>query len=214
MSLCPLCSTQADFFYHHSKQGRSFQLCGNCLLVFQEGGLPSSDEERSRYELHNNSPADSGYRKWLESFIRKAVVPYYQTGNILDFGSGPRPVLSEILEQMGYPVSSYDPYFSPCWPGEGPFSLILLCEVLEHVYDPVKAFRRLVSAAAGDARLVVRTEFLPSFRAEDFGTWWYKEDITHVRFYSELSLRTLGEKSGWELEREDGSSQAVFRLKK
>jgi hypothetical protein len=213
-SLCPLCGSRGEPFSHHRKQSRSFSLCASCGLVFQDGGLPTQEEERSRYELHNNSPDDPGYRKWLESFVRKAVVPRYSSGRILDFGSGPRPVLSEILEEKGYPVSSYDPFFSPCWPEDGPFSLILLCEVLEHVYEPVQAFRSLAAAAAADARLAVRTEFLPSSDPEVFAPWWYKEDITHVRFYSPSSLRILGERSGWLLEEDDGSSLAVFRLEK
>ena len=210
MSACPLCGFASKPFYHHKKQNRSFRICKGCALVFQDGELPSAEDERSRYELHNNDPDDPGYRKWLESFVRKAVVPHYESGHILDFGSGPRPVLTEILEEKGYPVFSYDPFFSPRWPEEGPFSLILLCEVLEHIYDPVDAFATLAESAEPGARLVVRTEFLKSTEPGLFSSWWYKEDITHVRFYSPSSLASLGERSGWSLEDHDNSSLAVF----
>ncbi len=213
MSLCPLCRSQAERFFIHKKQKRRFSRCLNCELVFQDGDLLSAEEERSRYELHNNSPDDEGYKGWLESFIRQAVIPYYRSGRILDFGSGPRPVLSDILMEKGYPVLSYDPFFSPSWPEGESCSLILLCEVLEHIFDPVKAFRLLSRIAAPDARLAVRTEFLSLPTSESFGKWWYKEDMTHVRFYNESSLRKLAEKSGWELVHQDGRSLAVFRLK-
>ena len=34
---------------------------------------------------------------------------------------------------------------------------------------------------------------------ENFKKWWYKEDTTHVSFYSEKSLQKCGERVGLEL---------------
>ncbi|MBF9015699.1 MULTISPECIES: class I SAM-dependent methyltransferase [unclassified Oceanispirochaeta] len=219
--ICPVCSGGGKFFYKTGKKGRSesevkrfFFLCPSCSLVFQSIlSLPRPDEELARYELHRNDKEDEGYRNWLGSFIKSSVVPWYHEGNILDFGSGPRPVLTELLESEGYPVFSYDPFFAPRWPDpdEGPFSLILLCEVLEHIHDPLKEFKRLNDLAADGAVLSLKTQFLPSVDSVDFKGWWYKEDPTHIRFYNSESLRVLGAQSGWDLVREDGKSLAVYK---
>lgn len=210
--ICPICSAGGNFFYKIMKKSRTFFLCPSCNLVFQTvESLPGADEELARYELHRNDEEDEGYRKWLGSFIKSSVIPWYNDGSILDFGSGPRPVLSEILESEGYPVFSYDPFFAPRWPDEGNFSLILLCEVLEHIHDPLKEFRRLGSVAADGAILSLKTQFLPSSNSDDFKGWWYKEDTTHIRFYSPESLKVLGEKSGWDLMNQDGKSLAIYK---
>ncbi|MDC7241143.1 MAG: class I SAM-dependent methyltransferase [Spirochaetales bacterium] len=211
--ICPLCSEPAGPFYEITRKTggfRSFSHCPSCSFVFQDR-LPEEEEERERYELHRNNPEDKGYINWLESFVKSAVLPWYESGQILDYGSGPRPVLTELLSARGYSVSSYDPYFAPSWPEEGPFSLILLCEVLEHINDPVSDFRRLYDAADEGAVLSVMTQFLPSNSRDDFKGWWYKEDPTHIRFFTPLSLKILGEKSGWELISENKKSLAVFR---
>lgn len=209
---CPLCSTGGNYFYQVMEKGRTFFLCPSCKLVFQSvESLPGADEERSRYELHRNDKEDEGYRNWLGSFIKSSVIPWYKNGDILDFGSGPRPVLTEILESKGYSVFSYDPFFAPLWPEQRAFSLILLCEVLEHIHDPLKEFRRLGAVAADGAVLSLKTQFLPSLNPHDFKGWWYKEDTTHIRFYSPESLKALGENSGWDLMSQDGKSLAIYK---
>ncbi|MDA3956418.1 class I SAM-dependent methyltransferase [Oceanispirochaeta sp.] len=216
-SLCPICSVPGSPYYQISHKNRPFLLCLECTLIYQEEmTLPSAEEERTRYELHRNDPADEGYRKWLHSFIHSSVLPWYKDGRILDFGSGPHPVLSDLLKEQGYPVVSYDPFFAPQWPGEHDFSLILLCEVLEHISNPLSSFRKLCSLASEGTVLSLKTQFLTfsvfdSEGGKDFEQWWYKEDPTHIRFYNPRSLRILGERSGWELVSEDGSSLAVYK---
>ena len=216
-SPCPLCNEPSGLFHSFQRKTggeRSFSLCRHCSFVFQnEATLPGAGEERERYELHRNDPDDKGYLNWLEGFVKAAVTPWYTGGRILDYGSGPRPVLSELLSSRGLPVSSYDPYFAPLWPEDGPFSMILLCEVLEHVHNPLNDFRRLCSSAGEGAVLSVMTQFLPSLDAGDFKSWWYKEDPTHIRFFTPESLEMLGEKTGWRLISENSKSIAVFRKK-
>jgi hypothetical protein len=196
---------------------RDFLICPECSLLYQDArSLPSPLEEQSRYELHRNDPEDKGYIKWLQSFILSSVTPWYKGGRILDFGSGPRCVLSDLLKEKGFPVVSYDPFFAPQWPKEKDFSLILLCEVLEHINDPVYAFRRLHSLASKGSLLSLKTQFLTTDPLDpesvtSFKKWWYKEDPTHIRFYNPRSLKILGEQSGWELISQDGTSLAVYK---
>lgn len=209
---CPLCSSRSDFFYHSSKQNRTFYLCPDCSLVFQENSsLPDKSEEKARYDLHHNSEKDPGYISWLERFISQGMDPWFSGGTVLDFGSGPRPVLTEILKRKGLDVCSYDKYFAPHWPTGRNFTFIILSEVLEHLADPVAEFRKIATLAEKDARIVLQSAFLRIIEKNWFASWWYKEDITHIRFYSAVSLRMLGIKSGWTLEYQDGRSLAVYK---
>ena len=211
-SLCPLCGSRGEHFYYYSRQKRDFYLCPLCRLLYQEtSSLPDEEEERARYSLHRNSEEDKGYVEWLERFISRAVLPWFRGGSILDFGSGPEPVLSRLLAGQGRDVYSYDKYFSPSWPGDRTFSFVILSEVLEHLADPLKEFRRIASLTEKNGRIVLQTSFLRFFNKEWFGSWWYKEDVTHIRFYSASSLIMLGQQSGWTLEYQDGRSIAVFK---
>ncbi|OQY35446.1 MAG: hypothetical protein B6241_00660 [Spirochaetaceae bacterium 4572_59] len=209
---CPLCSSRSDHFYHNSKQNRNFYLCPDCSLIFQgRASLPDELEEKARYELHHNSGGDQGYISWLERFISEGMDPWYSGGAVLDFGSGPRPVLTDMLKRKGLDVCSYDKYFSPTWPEGRTFSCILLSEVLEHLVDPLSEFRKIASLSETGAKIILQSAFLQNYDKKCFGSWWYKEDVTHIRFYSASSLQMLGLKSGWNLEYQDGRSLAVFR---
>ncbi len=57
------------------------------------------DEERAEYDLHENSIEDMGYVNYLDNFLIKAVDPYINEGQALDFGCGPEPVLAELLKR-------------------------------------------------------------------------------------------------------------------
>lgn len=209
---CPLCSSQGNEFYRLEKKKRFFYSCSNCSLIFQSRETCLSEEdEKARYEQHENTLENAGYRQWLESFIQDAFLPWYKEGNILDFGSGPSPALTELLKEQSYPVFSYDPYFSPVWPADHPYHMFLVCEVLEHIKDPLKEFRKLYDQAAEDGILSLKTQFLPNFERESFRGWWYKEDPTHICFYSPRSLKVLGELSGWNLIFHDQKSLAIYK---
>ncbi len=214
MGECPVCQGRGSSFLQD--RGRIFLRCPDCCLVFQQSNtLPSAGEERARYEAHHNDPVQEGYRKWLESFAGKALDAWDGQGHILDFGSGPRPVLADLLREQGYRVFHYDPFFAPLWPEEGqPFSLILLCEVLEHVARPVETLKALGKQACPKALMAVQTLFLPRGEGNEeagaFARWWYRQDITHIRFYSPPSLKALAEAGGWKLVKEDKSSFALF----
>ncbi|MDP6959818.1 MAG: class I SAM-dependent methyltransferase, partial [Planctomycetota bacterium] len=59
----------------------------------------------------------------------------------LDFGSGPGPTLSLLMEESGYEVTLFDPFFAPdrsvlqvC------YDFISCSETAEHFSDPRKEF--------------------------------------------------------------------------
>lgn len=191
----------------------SYFRCPRCSYVYLDRNLLAApEEEKARYLLHRNDPADPGYRSWLEDFIRKAVLPFAPPGGrILDFGSGPVPALARLLSDRGYRVSVYDPYFAPDRTSRaGPFDLISLHEVAEHLARPYFELSRLARALAPGGRLAIRTRFAPEDPGE-FRTWWYREDPTHVGFFGSRTLAALATRLGMAVELDDGRETLVLR---
>ena len=81
------------------------------LLQDENNGFFSENEEKKRYEQHNNSLEEPGYVNMFENLIELHVRPLKNVKNILDFGSGPYPVLKILLERKNYQVDIFDPFF-------------------------------------------------------------------------------------------------------
>ncbi len=171
----------------------SYSRCRDCGYIgLDPARFPSRDEEEQRYLLHRNSPLDSGYVAYLQRFIDIALLPYVDPGAyILDFGSGPSPVLSSMIQSSGLECDSYDPIFMPgvLW-RDAIYDAIVLHEVVEHLHDPGQALPGLIPCLKPGGIIAIRTRFPP---VEDgaFLAWWYRMDPTHVGFFTLASLEKL-----------------------
>ncbi|TVR74165.1 MAG: class I SAM-dependent methyltransferase [Spirochaetaceae bacterium] len=176
---------------------RTYRRCPGCLATFLiPEQLPSPEEERRRYDQHNNSLADARY----VSFLRRLADPVLEKAGRadhgplrgLDFGSGPEPVLAEIIRAQGHAVACYDPFYAPdptLLASAGRYDFITCCEVAEHLHDPAGEFERLAKLLRPGGILGIMTEF--QTEDERFARWYYREDRTHVVFYREETLRKL-----------------------
>jgi SAM-dependent methyltransferase len=174
-------------------RGASYFRCPACGFVrLDDARVLSRDAEEARYRLHRNGLADAGYRTYLETFLDRAAAPYTSQGaRILDFGSGPEPSLATLLRDRGYDVSIYDPHFAPARrPLRGPFDLIILHEVIEHLARPHTTLARLVRRLSPGGSLAIRTRFAPEEPAV-FARWWYREDPTHRSFLARSTFAAL-----------------------
>ena len=197
---CPLCGGSAASF--GVKTGSSiigYRRCEGCGFI----GMEPSDrlspaEEKARYLLHRNDAANRGYSDFLRAFIDKALAPFKKPGaRILDFGSGPIPVLAEMTAGMGYRCDRYDPFFARTRSWEDRFyEAILLHEVAEHLREPGKVLSTLAGRVARGGILAIRTRFQPE-AAEDFQNWWYRMDRTHVGFFTPSCLVKFFESRGF-----------------
>ena len=60
------------------------------------------------------APMIARYREFLSRLEHPPNVPKLPAAaEGLDFGSGPGPTLSVMLEEQGYRMSLYDPFFAP-----------------------------------------------------------------------------------------------------
>lgn len=206
---CLICSSPVRSI--KDKKGKIYHICENCGFTSLDPMFClSPSEEKGRYELHNNNPDDPGYRKWLSTFADQAVIPYAEPqSRILDFGSGPEPLLASILEDRGYQVAIYDKYFSD-HPVEGLFHMITMTEVLEHIANPCDVLKRLKVKLEPRGYLSIKTSFRPAGDG-DFLGWWYRQDSTHISFFTERSLRILADSLSLHVELCDGKSLLVLR---
>lgn len=204
--ICPLCSSTEADLYDRDKF-RSFYQCKACSLVFvPRSELISPDQEKNRYEAHENNEEDPGYRSYLAK-VADSISKNLSTGmKGLDFGSGRTKLLAELI---GGEIDSYDVFFHP---DEGlklkTYDFIILSEVIEHLREPALEIQNLKKMLNRNGILFVKTKILP---AKDFSSWFYKRDITHVQFFSENSFKFLCEKYGFSTAEKIGEDLFLFR---
>jgi hypothetical protein len=196
--MCPLCHSQS---IHHlaTIDAKPYWQCDICDLAFlsPEHHL-SPDAELAQYLLHENSPDDPRYRAFL-SRLTDYLVPNLSLGaEGLDYGAGPGPTLSVMLEEQGFHMNIYDPYFAPNTDVlNRTYHFIVSTETFEHFYYPAKEFLRFNQLLRYGGWLGVMTEMLES--EADFADWWYHREPTHVCFYKRETMAWIARRYAWEV---------------
>ena len=112
-----------------------------------------------------------------------------------------------MLEEQGHSVELYDKYYTNDHSVfDKEFDFITLTEVLEHLYDPIFELERLTSILKPKGVLAIMTQTLT--QDVDFKTWYYKNDPSHIGFFSQKSLEFLA--SHLELSMKQHSDRVIF----
>ena len=210
----------SQFFLKNTGYGHCTE-CGGYFLL-PEFRL-TTDEQKKRYLKHNNTMQNEGYVNFLRSFIEPVLCfckeSYHSAGSekqsddsmknmikrIFDYGSGPEPVLVELLEtyrkqgvlSKDCEIRGWDPFFAAETKFfEGGADLVTCLEVAEHFESPDEDFAKLSSCVKPEGILAVGTMLAPPGGEEAFKNWWYRSDGTHVSFYTENSLRSVASRHG------------------
>ena len=180
---CPLCFSRETELYH-TDQDRDYLLCPQCSLVFvpPKFHLPP-EEEKARYDLHQNDPSQLGYRRFLSRLMDPLTDRVHPPARGLDFGSGPGPTLSVMLEDKGYDMTIFDKYYAH-EPGrlQATYDFITCTEVVEHLPSPKKTFDLFQAMLRPGGWLGVMTKL--THNAKRFANWHYIQDPTHICFFS------------------------------
>ena len=212
--VCSLCGSTGIQEFRTLSDEVLYRRCVKCSTISRHPDFRlTPEEERARYLLHNNSPSNKGYVRWIQRFHDFIFrLPLEPGSRILDFGSGPEAVMSGMMEDMGYQVFQEDPYFAPGKP-EGLFSLITSLEVFEHLSEPFQILLSLAGRSAGNGRLCISTEFLPpDFSPDTFDSWYYRRDSSHIMFYTRQGLVDAAVEAGFTEEYSDGVRYLSLRL--
>jgi hypothetical protein len=184
---CPLCDS-AGSHELFSDDIRSYRHCEKCGLIF----VPVSEHvsckaEKERYDLHRNNPGHEGYVRFLNELVSVIAEQYPLRCRILDYGSGKEAVLTRLLKERGYDSTAYDPLYGIGKHAlDDTYDMVVLCEVLEHLRGLRKELANIKKAAGRTGKILIRTQSYPSL--ENFSGWWYKNDITHVNFFSRQAI--------------------------
>jgi hypothetical protein len=183
-------ASEGNPFYRDS---REYFRCPVCALVFV---LPyqflSPEEEKSVYALHENSDDDPGYRRFLSRLFDPVFQLLAPNSYGLDFGSGPGPTLSVMFQEAGHSMEIYDPFFAPeIKLLEQQYDFIVASEVVEHLHYPREELDRLWSCLKPNGLLGIMTKRV--IDQDAFSQWHYKNDPTHVCFFSTETFRWLSD---------------------
>ncbi|PLX08143.1 MAG: hypothetical protein C0596_07540 [Marinilabiliales bacterium] len=207
--ICTLCKSPDTYLFENVNE-RDYHKCNSCDLVFLDPKhFLDTDEEKSRYNFHQNNIEDKGYIEFLNRVIQPAKEFISKDDIGLDFGCGPNPVLAQMIEKDGNKCDYYDPIFFPEIRKED-YNFIFATECFEHFYNPKKELNTIVSLLKLGGVLSVMTELNLKFL--DFANWYYIKDPTHVCFYSENTVEFICKTFGFENIFSD--KNRVFVLKK
>jgi SAM-dependent methyltransferase len=196
---CPLCGDE-DICEFHCDRRRSYLRCADCALVFvPPGQWPDRDRERAEYDLHRNVTGDAGYEAFLMRLAEPLMRRLAPGARGLDFGCGPGPALAAMLRRRGYEVSLYDVFYQPDESAlADEYDFICATEVVEHLHRPGPELQRLWSLLLPGGWMGIMTKLVLDQRA--FADWHYKNDPTHVCFFSAQTWRWWARRQGARVE--------------
>lgn len=169
--------------------------CRSCDLLQKTSELfLEASDEKSRYETHNNDLEDPQYLAYLDKLFSRLKPFLSSPCSALDYGCGPTRGLAELVKNSddheSTDVVSYDPFFYPSLP-EGLHDLIFASECFEHFYDPLAELEKMVGLLSDGGILGISTRLSDH---ENFKTWWYAKDPTHVIFFSKRTFQWISSK--------------------
>jgi len=186
---CPLCSTPGKPFFNEE-----WLACPRCKGLFRPpSDYPAKNDERERYEEHDNDVHDERYQAFVSPIVKQVLTRHEPSEKGLDFGSGTAPVITHLLRQQGYSMVCYDPFFANL-PEllERRYDYIVCCEVIEHFHDPGAEFARLKDLLGPGGHLYCMT--MLHHDGIDFQNWHYRRDPTHVFIYREETIQWMADR--------------------
>lgn len=195
---CPLCADMVAPGCFYSDRYRDYYRCSRCHLIHvPPAQRPSPETERAEYDKHQNLPDDERYRNFLNRLFMPLNDRLRPASHGLDFGSGPGPTLSLMFEEAGHRVSLYDPFYAPQRDTLArQYDFITASEVVEHFHAPATEFALLWSILKPGGWLGVMTKL--ALNRDAFSRWHYKNDCTHVCFFSSKTMAWLA--AQWRVE--------------
>ncbi|CAA6816578.1 MAG: Putative methyltransferase associated with DUF414 [uncultured Sulfurovum sp.] len=212
MHFCKICGT-AGTSIEDEKKGLTYHRCGSCGFVsLDDKYMVDEVKEKKQYDAHNNGFENEGYVQMFEDFIDLSITPYISTMNTaLEFGSGPGPVLSKLLEDRGLEVDIYDLYYSPLKVYETKkYDLITSTEVFEHLQKPLEVLELLGEHTNDNGYIVLMTKFPPK-DDKVFLAWWYRRDPTHISFFTPKSFEIMAKKVGLKVLKTINENIVIFQ---
>ena len=200
MKICPVCSKKnSDHF--SCIEDKIYHRCNECKAIYLDHrNHLTNQDERKRYELHNNDIYDERYREFLSKLHDPIIEKIEKGAKGLDYGCGPGPALALMFKEENFSMDIYDPYFFP----DNSFlnkkyDFVTCSEAAEHFLQPLQEFKKIDQILVKGGWFGLMTNFYDdSIYFED---WYYRKDPTHVVFYSFETLDVLAAIMSWNYEK-------------
>lgn len=194
---CSLCSNSQLSLFYDSSLHRFFSCDGCAALIRDPATYLDKKQELERYLTHNNDVEDTGYQNFVQPVVNQVLEHFMADRHLgLDYGAGPGPVITKLLNDKGYKLNLYDPFF---WPDTAvlkkSYDYIVCCEVMEHFNNPKEEFAKLFKLLKPGGQLICKTDLYNS--DINFEKWYYKNDPTHVIIYQIATLDWICQNFGW-----------------
>ncbi|WP_426415979.1 class I SAM-dependent methyltransferase [Aestuariirhabdus sp. LZHN29] len=188
---CVLCAAAPCTPFHQDAR-REYLRCPQCQLVQVPARFHlNAEQERAEYELHNNDPLDPGYRRFLSRLSIPLTERLAPRSSGLDFGCGPGPALAQMMDEQGFHMELFDPFFAND-PSRlsAHYDFITATEVMEHLSQPGQVLETLWQCLRPGGWLGIMTKLVTHQSA--FGQWHYIRDPTHIVFFSRATFMFWG----------------------
>lgn len=152
-------------------------------------------------------------RKLQETRLIKFLSKYKKNGKLLDIGAGSGIMVEAALEE-GFDAEGVEPskwlqknaqnLNLPVYQGifphpetPGPYDVIALVDVIEHVTHPAKLLTEIHNALSEEGIFVLVTPDVNSFAAKLLGYKWWHYRFAHIGYFNRKNLSTLLDKTGF-----------------
>ncbi|WP_133408378.1 class I SAM-dependent methyltransferase [Parashewanella tropica] len=198
-SPCRLCHSPNVNFYFADKR-REYWQCQNCQLVqVPSEFLLTKAQEKAEYDKHDNQSDDMGYRGFLSRCLQPTLARVNVNAQGVDFGCGEGKVLSIMAKEQGVSVANYDLFYANDeLLLKQEYDFITCTEVIEHISDAQSTFELFQSMLKPNGLLALMTKRVQDVDA--FSRWHYKNDLTHICFYSIATFEWIANHYDWQLE--------------
>jgi len=194
---CKICNSEIKIIFDYDKH-KKYEICTNCqAIILQKKFLINPAKEKAQYEHHNNNFESKGYVKMFEDFLDYFWQDLDKNATHgLDFGSGPGPVLAQIMENRSLHVEIFDKFYQPN-PiyKDKKYNLITSTEVFEHLQNPLETLKLFKKHLKKGGLIAIMTLFHDN-NEENFLKWWYRRDPTHILFYTPKTFEVLAKMCG------------------
>ena len=229
---CFLCDYEGNMEIKSSVEGRDIVKCPNCSVQFMRP--QTSDKELNEIYSNKNYPTcsfDKGSeneiikmkRKTFKSILKK-ILPYCNSGNILDIGCSSGILLEEArnlgFNPYGVEISEYASSIAKKRICEDKihngslenimfeknyFSLITMIDVIEHVRNPIEILSKsseylnITTNSNGGGYCMITTPNTDSFSAKIMGKKWLHYNNEHLNYFNIKSMRELSKRTGFKI---------------
>ncbi|SFZ98148.1 Methyltransferase-related protein [hydrothermal vent metagenome] len=192
----------------------SYYHCKDCEYIFKHPSLYKDiEDQKERYDLHDNSAMNDGYRAYFQRFIDFMLPLVENSKDALDFGCGESSLLASMLEEEGIACDYYDPIYHPNGLEDTKkYDLIVSTEVFEHLQNPKKIFEMLLKRLNVGGYLAIQTEFHTN-EISSFLNWYYIKDPTHIVFFRAHTFEVLSSLYNCKVVDDNGKNMIVIKKK-